>query len=83
MALEEGRPVMFRVVPGLVPGLFYVKSLERKNVPQFHVFFARTHIDGLGRSPPLCVNQDDMEHVEHVEQKLFSITYRDPCLSKT
>ena len=34
MALEEGCPVKpFRVVLRLVPGLFYVKCLEIKNVP--------------------------------------------------
>jgi hypothetical protein len=34
----------FRVVLHLVPGLFYVKCLEIKNVPCVLRLFARTHI---------------------------------------
>lgn len=34
--------MMFRVVLCLVPRLFYVKRLETKDVPRFHVFLART-----------------------------------------
>jgi hypothetical protein len=44
MALEAGRPVKFRVVLRLVPGLFYVKCLEIKNVPRVLRLFARTHV---------------------------------------
>lgn len=36
----------FRVVLRLVPGLFYVKCLERKNVPRVLRLFARTRIRG-------------------------------------
>ena len=44
MALEEGYPVKpFRVVLRLVPGLFYVKYLEEKNVPRVLRLFARTY----------------------------------------
>ena len=47
MALEEGYPLKpFRVVLRLVPGLFYVKCLERKNVPRVLRLFARTRIRG-------------------------------------
>ena len=47
MALEEGGPVKpFRVVLRLVPGLLYVKCLERKNVPHVLRLFARTRIRG-------------------------------------
>lgn len=37
--------MMFRIVLCLVPGLFYVKYLETKNVPRFHVLFARTRTE--------------------------------------
>jgi hypothetical protein len=43
MALEEDCTVKFHVVLRLVPSLFYVKCLERNDVPRFHVFFARTY----------------------------------------
>jgi hypothetical protein len=56
MALEEARPVMFRVVLCLVPGLFYVKYLERKNVPRFQVS-SRAHIRGLVPGQPCLMTR--------------------------
>ena len=74
MALEEGCPVKpFRVVLRLVPGLFYVKCLEIKNVPHVLRLFARTHIRERARIVSLTRAYIDMEHVEHVEQRMFSI----------
>jgi hypothetical protein len=65
--------VMFRAVLCLVPGLFYVKYLEIKNVPRFHVLSRHTRVRDPLASHFSCVNCQDMEHVEHVEQRLFSI----------
>jgi hypothetical protein len=80
MALEEGCSVKpFRVVLRLVPGLFYVKCLETKNVPRVPRFFARTRIHGE-RESFLTRAYIDMEHVEHVEQRMFSIDWSVPCL---
>ena len=76
MALEEGYPVKpFRVVLRLVPGLFYVKCLEIKNVPRVPRLFARTHIceRAKERDHFFLRAYIDMEHVEHVEQRIFSI----------
>lgn len=42
MALEENYPVKFPVVLRLVPGLFYVKCLEKKDVPRVLLLF-RAH----------------------------------------
>jgi hypothetical protein len=73
MALEEGCPVKFRVVLPLVPGLFYVKCLQTKNVPRVLRPFARTRIRNAQRRELLLYVRIDMEHVEHVEQGMFSI----------
>lgn len=80
MALEEGFPVKFRVVLRLVPGVFYVKCLQRKNVPRVPRPFARTRIQSAQRWEFLLYARIDMEHVEHVEQRLSPITYGVPCL---
>jgi hypothetical protein len=61
---------MFCVVLCLVPGLFYVKYLERRNVLRLFVFFAHAYRGPAGRSLPLR-EPDDMEHVEHVEHGFF------------
>jgi hypothetical protein len=56
----------------LVPGLFYVKCLGRKDVPRFHVF-SRARVYAVAM-PDISPNaRIDMEHVEHVEQGMFSI----------
>jgi hypothetical protein len=74
MALEEGFPVKpFRVVLRLVPGLFYVKCLQRNTVPRVLRPFARTRIQNAPRREFLLHASIDMEHVEHVEQRIFSI----------
>jgi hypothetical protein len=74
MALEEGCPVKpFRVVLRLVPGLFYVKCLQRKNVLRVLCLFVRTRIQNAQRREFLLYARIDMEHVEHGEQRMFSI----------
>jgi hypothetical protein len=77
--------VMFRVVLCPVPGLFYVKCLERRmfhGSTSFPAHAYRGHGGHAGDQLSMH-GPGDVEHVEHVEQKLFSITYRVPCLSWT
>jgi hypothetical protein len=74
---------MFRVVLSVVPGLFCVKYLEAKNVLRFYVF-ARACVDARvrirARMPNPIPARMDLEHVEHMEQPLFPITYNVLCL---
>jgi hypothetical protein len=84
MALEEGCPVKpFRVVLRLVPGLFYVKCLGKKNVPRVLRLFARTRIRAHNTEHFSYTRISTMEHVEHMEQGLFSIHWSVLCLLKT
>ncbi len=73
----------FRVVLRLVPGLFYVKYLERKNVLRVPRLFARTRIHAPNREHYSYTRVLTMEHVEHVEQRMFSIDWSVPGLFKT
>jgi hypothetical protein len=65
--------VKFRVVLRLVPGLFYVKCLQRKNVLRVPRLFARTRTQAHNTEYFSYTRVSTMEHAEHVEQRMFSI----------
>jgi hypothetical protein len=63
--------VTFCVVLRSVPGLFYVRYLERKNVPRFHVSLARPRIRASCSHHCHNAKRKDVEHAERVEQPMF------------
>jgi hypothetical protein len=65
----------FCVVLRLVPGLFYVKSLGTKGVPRFQVFLRVCAYGREGAQILLYPRVINIEHLEHMEQSLFSVTY--------